>query len=139
MPAICSCFQPGAIVFSVLYAGWISPISDAPVSSSLDDLYTLISEVSCLQRRPTRASWHGGAFPSELGFFSSCELPGRLLLNHIYTYFFFSSAFLHELHLLSPVGCDAPGGPAAPSAILAGHERSQLVSLPCSWWSRTGH
>ena len=139
MPAISGCFQPGAAVFSVLYAGWILPISDALVSSSFDHLHALISEVSFLLRPPTRVSWHGGAFPSELGFFFSFGLPRLLLLNHIYKYFFFSSVVLHSILLSSPVGRDAPSGPAAPSAVLAGHERAQLVSLSCSWGSRTEH
>ena len=84
-------------------------------------------------------SWHGGAFPSELGFFSSCGLPRLLLLMHICKLFFFSSVVLHLIHLSSPVGRDALDGPTAPSAVLAGHERAQLVSLPCSLRIRTGH
>ena len=94
-PPIYGCFQPGATVFSVLYTGWTSPISDAPVSSFSDDLHALIFEVSFLQRQPTRASWHGGAFPSELGSFSSYGLPELLLLIYIYIFCFFSSDFLH--------------------------------------------
>ena len=95
--------------------------------------------MSFLLRQPIRASWHGGAFPSELGSFSSCRLPELLLSIHIYKHFFFSSVVLHSILLSSPVGRDAPGGPAAPSAVLAGHERAQLVSLLYSWRSRTGH
>ena len=76
-------------------------------------------------------------FLPSFGFFFSCGLPRLLLLIHIYKLFFFSSVVLHLAHLSSPVGRDTPDGPAAPSVVLAGHERAQLVSLLCFWQSST--
>ena len=88
--------------------------------------------VGCLFSRGSQLVLPSTAAPFLPSSVSSSSLGCQrlLLLIHIYKFFFFSSDFLHSIHLSSPVGRDALGGLAAPSAVLAGHERAQLVSLP---------
>ena len=118
-------FSVQATVFSVLYVRWILPISDIPISSSFYHCPPLLCGVSFLQRQPAHAFSHSGAFHSKLCFFSSCVLAG-FISCFIFIFFFFSADSHLFLHFSLPVVHDAPGGPAVPSAVLAGHERAQL-------------
>ena len=86
--------------------------------------------------QPSSAYVHDGA--SRPGPYSSAvswpPLQFPYLHISIFVFFLLLSAFLLLLHLWS-VGHDAPDLPPAPAAVLAGHERAQLVSRVTT----TGH
>ena len=64
-----------------------------------------------------------------IGRHGNVKVEAQRCLTYLFIFVFFLllSAFLLQLHLWS-VGHDAPDLPPAPAAVLAGHERAQLVS-----------
>ena len=87
-------------------------------------------------RLPSSAHVHDGASLPGPGFAFSSWRP--MLLPDSRISIFVSFPFLSVVHLcihLRSVGHDAPDLPTAPTAVLAGHERAQLVSRV----SATGH